>query len=210
MEPELAQEAVETMQAAPVAGAGNEREQEKSALLDRMAGGVAEQENPVTEEHREMPEVESERVQAVVDEEAAAADEVAERAQARESVARDFPDALKEGSELFDACQEEMAYLLDANSPLASDPQAEYKIARRMARVLGYAQRGAVRELEVPAAPVKPAAALQRRPPAPVRRSFRARSCGTARPVRAPRGASKTPAEAWPWPPGRRGASRPR
>ena len=163
MEPELAQEAVETMQAAPVAGAGNEREQEKSALLDRMAGGVAEQENPVTEEHREMPEVESERVQAVVDEEAAAADEVAERAQARESVARDFPDALKEGSELFDACQEEMAYLLDANSPLASDPQAEYKIARRMARVLGYAQRGAVRELEVPAAPVKPAAALQRR-----------------------------------------------
>jgi len=37
MEPELAQEAVESMQAAPVAGAGNGTEREKSELLERMA-----------------------------------------------------------------------------------------------------------------------------------------------------------------------------
>ena len=166
MEPELAQEAVETMQAAPVAGAGNEREQEKSALLDRMAGGVTGNDVPVVEEHREMPEVESEGALAVVEVETAVVEQsqhAPERKQARDSVALEFPDALSEGTELFEACQEELAYLREAKSPLADDPRAEYKIARRMSRVLGYAQRGAVREPEVPAVPVKPAAAPQRR-----------------------------------------------
>ena len=53
-----------------------------------------------------------------------------------------------------------LAYLLDANSPLASDPQAALKIARRMARVLGYSKRAAV--ADAPVAPVKPAAAPRR------------------------------------------------
>jgi len=154
MEPELAQEAVESMQAAPVAGAGNGTEREKSELLERMA------EN---EEIGEVLVVEDEPAEVETPESsntATAANEAAERKQARESVAREFPEALAEGSELFEACQEEMAYLLDANSPLASDPQAEYKIARRMARVLGYSQRAAVQE--APHVPAKNAAAPRR------------------------------------------------
>ena len=169
MEPELAPEAVESMQAAPVAGAGNEREREKSALLERMAeneevGEVPSgEEEPATEEAPQ-PEVDP----------AAAANEAAERRLAHESVAREFPEALTEGTELFEACQEEMAYLLDAHSPLASDPQAELKIARRMARMLGYSKRVAV--AETPPAPAKTA---------PPRRSVRPMPTGGA-PVESP------------------------
>ena len=152
MEPELAQEAVESIQAAPVAGAGNEREREKSELLDRMA------EN---EEIGEVLVMEEEPVAEALEPQAEVSREVAERRQARESVEREYPEALKEGSELFEACQEEMAYLLDANSPLASDPQAELKIARRMARLLGYSKRAAA--VEAPPVPTKTATPQPRR-----------------------------------------------
>ena len=176
MEPELAQEAVETMQAAPVAGAGNEREREKSVLLDQMAGGEELPDAPVAEEALEIAE---EEVQAGAGDEAAAAADAAqqavERKQARESVAREFPDALAEGTELFEACREELAYLREAKSPLADDPQAEYKIARRMARVLGYSQRAAVAE-----APVVPAKNV-----VPARRKVRPMPTGGA-PVESP------------------------
>jgi len=160
MEPELAQEGVDTMQAAPGAGVGNGREREKSALLDRMAGGeevgevLVVEDEPVTDAGAPQPEA---------DPAATAANEAAQAAEhqrAHETVAREFPEALVEGSELYEACQEEMAYLLDAHSPLASDPQAELKIARRMARVLGYSKRAAV--ADAPVAPVKPAAAPRR------------------------------------------------
>ncbi len=36
-----------------------------------------------------------------------------------------------------------MAYLREANSPLIHDPQACYKVARRLARALGYQRRSA-------------------------------------------------------------------
>jgi len=178
MEPELAQEAVETMQAAPVAGAGNEKEREKSALLDRMAGGEETPDAPVVEEALE---VEAEEVQTVAEDESVttAVDEArqaADRKLARESVSREFPDALAEGTELFEACREELAYLREANSPLAEDPQAEYKIARRMARVLGYSQRAAVQE--APVVPAKSAAV-------PARRTVRPMPTGGA-PVESP------------------------
>ncbi|MEI6560865.1 MAG: hypothetical protein WCO68_02150 [Verrucomicrobiota bacterium] len=171
MEPELAPEAVESMQAAPVAGAGSEKEREKSELLERMAENEEIGEVLVVEEEpvAETPTLES-------DPAADEAAEVAERKQAHESVAREFPDALTEGTELFEACQEEMAYLLDANSPLASDPQAELKIARRMARVLGYAKRAAV--AQATPAPAKPATP-------PPRRSVRPMPTGGA-PVESP------------------------
>jgi len=67
-------------------------------------------------------------------------------------------------------------YLLDANSPLASDPQAELKIARRMARVLGYSKRAAV--VEAPPVPAKAATP-------PPRRSVRPMPTGGA-PVESP------------------------
>ncbi len=137
MEPEVAApEAVETMQAAPVAGAGNEKEREKSALLTRMDGTVE------PEEAEPEPEVSSE------EEEAAAMELTLEaaRTEARQAVAREFPEALTQGSELFEACREELEYLREAQSPLAEDPQAEYKIARRMARLLGQPQRPPVPE----------------------------------------------------------------
>ena len=148
------------MQAAPVAGAGNEREREKSELLERMTGSEEIGEISIAEAEPVAEEAES---QAEVDAAGAAqeAAEVAERKQAHELVAREFPEALKEGSELYEACQEEMAYLLDANSPLASDPQAELKIARRMVRMLGYSQRAAAPE--APPAPAKQAAQSPRR-----------------------------------------------
>jgi len=105
MEPELAQEAVESMQAAPVAGAGSEKEREKSELLERMAENeeigevLVVEDEPVAED--EEPEITPV---------AHAAAEAVERKQAHESVAREFPEALTEGTELFEACQEEMAY----------------------------------------------------------------------------------------------------
>ena len=173
MEPELAPEAVESMQAAPVAGAGSEKEREKSELLERMA------------ENEEIGEVLVVEEEPVADETApeidpvAAADVVAEaeeRKHAHESVAREFPEALTEGTELFEACQEEMAYLLDVNSPLASDPQAELKIARRMARMLGYSKRAVI--VEAPPVPAKSATP-------PPRRSVRPMPTGGA-PVESP------------------------
>ena len=157
MEPELAQEAVESMQAAPVAGAGNEREREKSVILERMAGG----ETPPDVLHAEgVAEFQEDGGRATEEVTAKADAQEAVRKCARESVAREFPDALTEGTELFEACREEMAYLREANSPLADDPQAEFKIARRMARVLGFSQRGAVQESAV--APAKNTVAQRR------------------------------------------------
>ena len=161
MEPDMAPEAVDTMQAAPVAGADNELEREKSALLDRMDGDEAGDDVPVAESDD-------------AGQEQAALDEAA-RKQARESVAKEFPEALAQGSELYEACREELAYLREANSPLANDPQAEYKIARRMARVLGLSQRPAasaknapqrrsVRPMPTGGAPVEsPVTTLERR-----------------------------------------------
>jgi len=157
MEPELANEAVETMQAAPVAGAENEKEREKSALLHRMDENEEVFDVLVVED---VPRAEEEEPQPGVNAAAAVNEEAqnAARKQARESVAREFPDALAEGTELFEACQEELAYLREANSPLAGDPAVEYKIARRMARVLGLSQRAAVQT-----APVKNPAPSSRR-----------------------------------------------
>lgn len=146
MEPELAQEAVESMQAAPTAGAGNGTEREKSELLERMAHNEEATEGLVMED--EPAEAATLEVDATTE-----AAQAAQRKQAKESLAREFPDALAEGTELFEACREELAYLREANSPLATDPQAEYKIARRMARMLGYGQRAAVQES--PVAPAK-------------------------------------------------------
>jgi len=150
MEPDVAPEAVDTMQAAPVAGADNQLEREKSAILDRMEG-------------------DDERGEAlVVEEEAADEEQEDAHKQALESVAREFPDALTVGSELYEACREELAYLRETKSPLADDPLAEYKIARRMSRVMGLSQR--------PATPAKNA---------PQRRSVRPMPTGGA-PVESP------------------------
>jgi hypothetical protein len=155
MEPDVAPEGVDTVQAAPIAGAENELEREKSVLLERMDG-----EEAVGEEAPEN-----------TDDEQAALDEMA-RKQARESMAREFPEALVQGSELFEACREELAYLREANSPLANDPQAEYKIARRMARMMGVPQHAA-------------APAPAKNPPASQRRSVRPMPTGGA-PVESP------------------------
>ena len=57
---------------------------------------------------------------------------------AQAAVAEEYPDALTPGTELYEACAEEVAYLRQAKSPLVDDPQLQYKIARRMARALGY------------------------------------------------------------------------
>ena len=162
MEPDLAPEAVDTMQAAPVAGADNQLEREKSAILDRMFENDEVGEVLVVEEDADGGQEQA--AEAAHEEELAAA-----RKQARDSVAKEFPEALAQGSELYEACREELAYLREANSPLANDPQAEYKIARRMARVLGLAPQR-------PAAPAKSA---------PQRRSVRPMPTGGA-PVESP------------------------
>ena len=94
-------------------------------------------------------------------------------AASREVLAKEFPDALNPGSELAEACREELAYLREAQSPLAEDPEAEYKIAKRMARMIGYSNRPAcgkaaprrsVRPMPTFGAPIEsPATALERR-----------------------------------------------
>jgi len=94
-------------------------------------------------------------------------------AASREVLAREFPDALNPGSELAEACREELAYLREAQSPLADDPEAEYKIAKRMARMIGMANRPAcgkvaarraVRPMPTFGAPIEsPATTLERR-----------------------------------------------
>jgi len=137
MEPDVAApEAVETIQAAPVAGAGNDKEREKSALLDQMVESEVIGDILVVEEEPDAEEVEDQpEVEAVLEPDEAALE--AARNEAKQALAREFPEALTQGSELFEACREEMEYLREAQSPLADDPQAEYKIARRMARLLG-------------------------------------------------------------------------
>jgi len=125
MEPEVAvAQAADTTLAALDTGAGNVKEREKSALLERMEAG---DEIPAVIEEEVLEEVEA---APEVDEETAA------RNEALAALEREFPEALVEGSELFVACREELEYLREAQSPLADDPQAEYKIARRMTRLL--------------------------------------------------------------------------
>ena len=70
----------------------------------------------------------------------AAATEAHRRAEtvAEAALASEFPDALTEGTDLFEACAEELAYLREAQSPLMRDPEVKFKVARRMARALGY------------------------------------------------------------------------
>jgi hypothetical protein len=58
-------------------------------------------------------------------------------AEAQATLAEEFPDALTPGTELYEACREELEYLKESNSPLIQDPQAQYKVARRLARALG-------------------------------------------------------------------------
>lgn len=60
--------------------------------------------------------------------------------QAKQGVVDEFPDAVTPGTELHEAFAEEMAYLRESNSPLVQDPQVEYKVARRLARVMGWRQ----------------------------------------------------------------------
>ena len=80
---------------------------------------------------------------------------------AKATLAEEFPDALTPGTELHDACVEEQNYLRDSNSPLIRDPQFEYKVARRMARVLGL-RRSAGSEGPASAAPKAPAGTPKR------------------------------------------------
>lgn len=155
MEAEQANEAVEPMQAAPLAGAENEREHEKSSLLERMEDHEPEVEGVLNEE----PALEEEPATDSANEAALAE----ARKTGREALAREFPEALAEGTELYEACREELAYLREARSPLASDPQAEYKIARRMARLLGMTPKR-----ETPSAPAKVPATPPRRSVRPV------------------------------------------
>ncbi len=61
-----------------------------------------------------------------------------ERETARQTLAEEFPDALTPGSELYEAITEEVSYLRDTNNPICRDPAFEAKVARRMARALGY------------------------------------------------------------------------
>lgn len=69
---------------------------------------------------------------------------------AQASLADEFPDALTPGTELHDACAEELDYLREANSPLIRDPQVHYKVARRLARTLGYRKAAQPRENSAP------------------------------------------------------------
>jgi hypothetical protein len=96
-------------------------------------------------------------------------------AEAQAALAEDFPDALTPGTELYEACREELNYLRESNSPLIQDPQAPYKVARRLARTLGIQKastspaasimpRRSVRPVPAGGTPVEaPAAVLERR-----------------------------------------------
>lgn len=100
------------------------------------------------------------------------------RQQVQEALAAEFPEALVPGTELHEACQEEMAYLREIGSPLKDDPAAAYKVARRLARLFGRRGEGAaapattmgpppkrtMRPLPVGGVPVEtPLVALERR-----------------------------------------------
>ncbi|XHR29550.1 MAG: hypothetical protein ACFUZC_03130 [Chthoniobacteraceae bacterium] len=139
MEPDLASEAAELTQAAPIAGADNEKEREKSVLLEQMDGVEGAGEG---DEAAAPPEPAPEAVEPEPEDPALAE----ARRKAREAVGRDFPETLAEGSDLAAACREELEYLREAGSPLADDPEAEYKIARRMSRLLGKGARAAAPE----------------------------------------------------------------
>lgn len=131
--------------AAPVEDAGNELEREKSSLLDQMEGG-----EPV--EEAALEEAPEDRAAGAEGQERPAATDETARKEAREALAREYPDALTVGSELYQACREELEYLREAHSPLADDPMAEYKIAKRMARVMGLTpQRAAAAAAPAPA-----------------------------------------------------------
>ncbi len=94
-------------------------------------------------------------------------------AEAQMALAEEFPDALTPGTDLYEACREEIEYLRESNSPLIQDPQAQYKVARRLARALGIqkapvaatvAPRRSVRPVPAGGVPVEaPAAVLERR-----------------------------------------------
>jgi len=70
---------------------------------------------------------------------------------AQAALSEEYPDALTPGTELHDACADELDYLREANSPLIRDPQVQYKIARRLARTLGYRKAAMPRENPAPA-----------------------------------------------------------
>ena len=57
---------------------------------------------------------------------------------AKAALGEEFPNALVPGTELYEACQEELAYLKAMRSPLLAEPHVQYTVARRMARSLGY------------------------------------------------------------------------
>lgn len=88
-------------------------------------------------------------------------------AQAEAALLEEYPDALTPGTELFEACREELRYLEEAKSPLVRDPQVLYKVARRFARTLGLEKspsRRRARPVPANAAPLEtPVAALERK-----------------------------------------------
>lgn len=87
----------------------------------------------------ELQQLRLQRQQAEAAEQARKEKERAEaEARARQRIAEEFPEALVPGTELNEAVAEEMSYLRAAKSPLLDDPQVEYKVARRLARVLGW------------------------------------------------------------------------
>ena len=67
-------------------------------------------------------------------------------AASQEALQEEFPDALTAGTELFEACNEELAYLRETNSPLIHDPAVQYKVARRMARAIGYGKQASIQD----------------------------------------------------------------
>jgi hypothetical protein len=83
-------------------------------------------------------------------------------------LAEEYPDAVTPGTELYEACAEELDYLRAAKSPLMEDPQVQYKVARRMARTLGVGKaasaeakpavtpKRSVRPLPVGGTPIEP------------------------------------------------------
>ncbi len=118
----------------------------------------------------QLQELRLRRQQAEAAEQARKAKERAEaEVRARQRVAEEFPDALVPGTELHEAVAEEMAYLRAANSPLLEDPQVEYKVARRLARMMGWRTPEAVSKRTVRPVPTggtvvdSPALSLERR-----------------------------------------------
>ncbi len=102
-----------------------------------------------------------EALQALRQERQSAAGREAERARlaeaaAQEAIEEEYPEALAPGTELAEAYREEMAYLRESGSPLLNDPRAPYKVVRRLARVLGVADRAGKAEAHLPRRTVRP------------------------------------------------------